>query len=95
MPIHTTYSSARANLSKLMDRVAEDRDIVYIARRNKADVAMVSAEELAGLFETAHLLRSPGNAMRLLQALIRAQSRQGESGTIEELRREAGLGDEA
>jgi hypothetical protein len=38
----------------------------------------VSAEELAGLLETAHLLRSPKNARRLLEALLR--SYQGDKG---------------
>jgi antitoxin YefM len=35
---------------------------------------MVAAEELEGLLETAHLLRSPRNAARLLKSLERAQS---------------------
>jgi len=33
----------------------------------------VAAEELEGLLETTHLLRSPRNASRLLTALGRAQ----------------------
>jgi antitoxin YefM len=36
-------------------------------------VALVAADELAGLLETAHLLRSPANAERLLTALTRAR----------------------
>jgi antitoxin YefM len=60
---------------------------VIITRRGSADVAMVAAEELAGLLETAHLLRSPANAKRLLTALNRAQSKKLPSSTIVELRR--------
>jgi antitoxin YefM len=39
------------------------------------DVALLPASELAGLMETAHLLRSPNNARRLLTALRRAEAR--------------------
>jgi antitoxin YefM len=54
-------------------------------------VALVPAAELAGLIETAHLLRSPRNARRLLTALNRAGRRQGRAMSIERLRREIGL----
>lgn len=37
-------------------------------------MALIAAEELEGLLETAHLLRSPRNAARLLSALERAQA---------------------
>ena len=39
---------------------------------------MIAADELNGLLETAPLLRSPGNAQRLLTALNRAR---GETAT--------------
>jgi len=38
-------------------------------------VAMIAADELAGLVETAHLLRSEKNAERLLSALSRARGK--------------------
>ena len=56
----------------LMDRVVEDREVVMVRRRQGGDVALVAADELDGLLETAHLLRSPRNAARLLSALERA-----------------------
>ena len=56
----------------LMDRVVEDREVVMVRRRQGGDVALVTADELDGLLETAHLLRSPRNAARLLSALERA-----------------------
>ena len=73
MTIETTYSAAREQLKTLMDRVVEDREVVVVRRRNGGDVAMVAADELEGLLETAHLLRSPRNAERLLSALERAR----------------------
>ncbi|MFM7269398.1 MAG: type II toxin-antitoxin system Phd/YefM family antitoxin [Cyanobium sp.] len=74
MAIETTYTAAREQLKTLMDKVVDDREVVLVRRRQGGDVAMVAAEELEGLLETAHLLRSPRNASRLLTALGRAQS---------------------
>jgi len=73
--IKTTYSQARENLASLLDQVTGDREIALIKRRGREDVALVSAKELSGLLETAHLLRSPANAKRLLTALRRAQTK--------------------
>jgi antitoxin YefM len=91
MTIETTYSKARANLAKLLDQVAENRETVVIRRRKGEAVAMIAASELAGLSETAHLLSSPRNAERLLSALARAKAGEGATMTMEDLRRELGL----
>jgi antitoxin YefM len=87
-----TYTQARANLAALCSEVAADRETVIIRRRGAEDVALVSAAELRSLLETAHLLRSPRNAKRLLRALARAQERTAEPSSVDELRRELGLG---
>ncbi len=91
MPIHTTYSRARAQLAKLCDEVAEGRELVIISRRGKEPVAMIAADELAGLAETAHLLRSPKNAERLLTAVRRARGSRARPRSVVALRRELGL----
>jgi len=94
MSIETTYSQARAELATLMNRVTDDREIVVVKRRDHPAVAMIAADELASLMETAHLLRSPANAARLLAALGR--SRQNEikvAKTVSGLREEMGLGE--
>jgi len=92
MPIETTYSQARARLADLMNRVTDDREVVVVKRRDHPAVAMVAADELASLLETAHLLRSPANAERLLAALGRSrQSRTRKAKTLPALRREVGL----
>jgi antitoxin YefM len=46
------------------------------------------AHELSSLLETAHLLRSPKNAQRLLAALRRAKTGKAQPRTMEQLRRE-------
>jgi antitoxin YefM len=94
MAVHTTYSKARANLAKILSQVSDDKEIVMINRRNAEDVAMISASELSGLLETAHLLRSPKNAARLLTALNRALAKTESPNTIDELKKELGFGEE-
>jgi antitoxin YefM len=89
--IQTSYTNARARLASLMDEVTDNRNVVIIQRRGKEDVAMISADELAGILETAHLLRSPKNAQRLFSALERVRKGSGNALTIDELRREAGF----
>lgn len=88
MPIQTTYSSARNKLASLLERVIDEQEIVVISRRGREAVALVSASELSSLLETAHLLRSPKNAQRLLKALHRAQAKTEKSETLEKLREE-------
>ena len=92
MPVETTYTSLRQRLASVLKQVANDREVVIVRRRDAKDVALVPAEELAGLMETAHLLRSPENARRLLAALRRAKGRAGKPESVEKLRREMGLG---
>jgi antitoxin YefM len=74
MTIETTYSQAREQLKSLMDRAVEDREVIVVRRRTGGDVALIAADELESLVETAHLLRSGKNAERLLTALTRARS---------------------
>jgi antitoxin YefM len=91
MAVETSYTHLRENLASLLNRVAEDREVVVVRRRGAADIALISAAELSGLLETAHLLRSPKNAQRLLSALRRAEARKGRPQSIERLRKEMGL----
>jgi antitoxin YefM len=91
MSDEVTYSYARQNFAQIL-RDAEDRRApVIIRRRGHEDMALLPAEELRGLEETAHLLRSPKNAQRLLQALQRALAGEGAPRTPLELRAEVGL----
>ena len=92
MAIETTYTSLRANLATFLDRVTDDREVLVVKRRGgQRDVAIIAADELAGLEETAYLLRSPKNAERLLGALQRAENGEGKVETLAELRKSVGL----
>ena len=91
MPRQATYTYVRENLARLLEEVEEQRDVVIINRRGHEDIALVPASELESLVETAHLLRSPKNAERLLNALRRALARKGKAQTVAELRAQLGL----
>ena len=91
MAIQTTYTHARARLASLIDEVTKNREVVIVQRRGSEDVAIIAADELAGILETAHLLRSPANAERLLNALDRVRKGSGTPQTIDELRNEVGF----
>jgi antitoxin YefM len=91
MSIQTTYSQARQTLADLCNLAAEDHEIIIIKRRKAGSVALICAEELSSLLETAHLLRSPKNAERLMKAYFRAKSKSGRPQTAAALREELGL----
>lgn len=80
MAIHITYSKARQNLAKLLDEVTKNQETVVIKRRGGESVVMMSEKDATSLLETAHLLRSPRNAVRLLTAYLGALK--GEVGTV-------------
>lgn len=91
MPVKTSYSSARANLASLWDEVENSREPAVIQRRGHEDMALLPADELASLRETAYLLRSPQNAVRLLAALTRARRARTKATDLATLRRELRL----
>jgi len=90
MATRVSYSFARQNLAALLSEAADAQEPIIIQRRNHEDMALLPAAELRSLEETAHLLRSPANARRLLGALQRALEGKHRPSSILELK--AGLG---
>jgi antitoxin YefM len=64
-----SYTAARSQLAKTMDRVCENHEPLIITRSGEASVVMISLEDYNSLEETAYLLRSPKNARRLLESI--------------------------
>lgn len=64
-----TYTSARTNLTRAMDRVCNDHEALIITRTGKPSVVLLSLEHFTALEESANLLRSPTNAKRLMGAI--------------------------
>ncbi len=90
----TTYTGARKHLAALMDQVTDTHEPVLIRRRGKEPVALVAAEDLSSWMETDYLLRSPKNAQRLKEAMVRADAGKGEPVDLDELRRRLRLVEE-
>lgn len=80
-----SYTEARDKLASVWDKTVSTREPVVIDRRGHESVVLVPASEWQGLLETAHLLRSPANARRLLNALNRLEAGEGQKLTLETL----------
>lgn len=77
-----TYTAARENLASTMDQVCRDRTPVIITRNREQAVVMLSLAEFEALEETAHLLRSPANAKRLLASIAALEAGKGKARKI-------------
>ena len=86
-----TYSTARDHLADVWDKTVSTREPVIVSRRGAESIVMLPLEEWEWLQETAHLLRSPANAQRLLAALNRLDSGEGEILSINSLERRSSL----
>jgi antitoxin YefM len=69
-----TYSQARENLAKTMDKVCDDHSPIIVTRKNQRSVVMISLEDYEALEETAYLLRSPKNARRLMESIAELEA---------------------
>ncbi|HMU63973.1 MAG TPA: type II toxin-antitoxin system prevent-host-death family antitoxin [Nitrosomonas sp.] len=72
-----SYTTARANLAKTMERVCNDHSPVIITRKREASVVMISLEDYQAMEETVYLLRSPANARRLLESIAELEAGKG------------------
>ena len=72
-----TYTAAREGLASAMDEVCRDRAPIVITRNRDQSVVLMSLDDYEELQETAHLLRSPANARRLLAAIQSLESEKG------------------
>lgn len=68
-----TASEARKHLFPLIEQVNADRTPVEITSR-RGDAVLLSRADYDALQETAHLLRVPANAKRLVESLQQAKS---------------------
>jgi antitoxin YefM len=74
----TSYSDLRRNLSATLDSVTDDHSPVIITRdRGKPAAVLMSLEDFASYEETRHLLQSPRNAERLIEAVAALEKGDG------------------
>ena len=64
-----SYTYARSNLAKTMQKVCEDHSPIVITRSQAEPVVMLSLADYEALQETNYLLSSATNASRLNQAM--------------------------
>ncbi len=72
-----TYTSARQNLARIMDKVCDDRSPIIVTRKSSNSVVIMSLEDYESLEETAYLLRSPKNTKRLLESIAQLENGKG------------------
>jgi antitoxin YefM len=72
-----SYTAARANLAKTMEKVCNDHAPIIITRKSESAVVMISLEDYQAMEETAYLLRSPANARHLLEAIAELEAGKG------------------
>ena len=72
-----SYTAARANLAKTMEKVCNDHDPVIITRKRESPVVMLSLEDYQSMEETAYLLRSPANSRHLLESIAELEAGKG------------------
>jgi antitoxin YefM len=87
----TTYDYLREHLADVLEEVEGTGDPIIVTRKGHQRLAILPADQLAGLRETAHLLRSPRNARRLIEALGRGHGGEGVKTTVDALRGDLGL----
>ena len=73
-----SYTSARSNLAKTMERVCNDHAPIAITRKGEGAVVMISMADYQSLEETAYLLRSPKNVRRLIEAVAELEKGKGQ-----------------
>ncbi len=72
-----TYTNARQNLAKTMEKVCQDHSPVIITRKKNDSVVIMSLEDYKALEETAYLLRSPKNMRRLIESVSQLENGNG------------------
>ncbi len=72
-----TYTNARQNLAKTMEKVCQDHSPVIITRKKSDSVVIMSLEDYKAIEETAYLLRSPKNMRRLIESISQLENEEG------------------
>jgi antitoxin YefM len=68
------YSTFRSNLASVLDKVNDDHVPVLVTRQNGKPAVILSLEDYKSFEETAYLMASPNNALRLNQAIAEVEA---------------------
>ena len=72
-----TYTAARQNFAKTMEKVCTDHAPIIVTRKSSNSVVIMSLEDYEALEETAYLLRSPKNTRRLIESIVQLENNKG------------------
>ncbi|MET4637222.1 type II toxin-antitoxin system prevent-host-death family antitoxin [Mycetocola sp. 2940] len=67
-----TATDARKGLFGIIQQVNEDHTAIEVVSKH-GNAVIISKDDYDAMIETAHLLRNPANAERLLEAIERAR----------------------
>lgn len=81
----------RQKLREVIEKACADHAPILVTRQNGEDIVVMPRSYFEELDETAHLLQSPANARRLMEAMRRDPSEQQVFGDIDELKDATGL----
>ena len=73
-----SYSAFRSKLASTIDKVNDDHQPVLITRQNGKPAILISVEDFKSYEETAYLMASPKNAVRLNRAINELESGNGQ-----------------
>jgi antitoxin YefM len=71
-----SYSNFRNHLASTLDKVNDDHVPIMITRQNGKPAVIISLEDFKSYEETAYLMASPKNALRLNQAIAEIEAGQ-------------------
>lgn len=69
-----SYTSFRKNLAGVLDKVNQDHVPVMITRQNGEAAILMSVEDFKSYEETAYLMASPKNALRLSASIAELEA---------------------
>lgn len=69
------YTTARANLASIMQKVCADGMPIAIHHENQPSVVLMSLTDYNAMQETNYLLSQPANALRLLTSITEFENR--------------------
>lgn len=73
----STFTETRKNFATTMQKVTQDKTPVLITRQNHESVVMISLSDFKSYEETAYLMQSMNNAMRLNRAIASLEAGEG------------------
>ena len=80
----TTFSDFRQNMKSYFEKVFQLGVPLFISRPKGHDVVLMSKAEYLSMQETFHLMKSPKNAERILNAIEQDKSNNGVKRKISE-----------